>query len=138
ALVNTATVAGEEGDPHPEDNTSTVTTTVGPAADLAITKTMGKAQAGRPLTYTLAVTNKGPSASSAVTVKDTLPAGTTFKSATPSQGTCSASGQTVTCQLGALASGGSAQVSITVEVSATATGSIRNVASVEGPEPDPD
>jgi uncharacterized repeat protein (TIGR01451 family) len=29
-------------------------------------------------------------------------------------------------------------VSITVEVAATATGSIRNVASVEGPEPDPD
>jgi large repetitive protein len=138
SLVNTATVAGEEGDPHPEDNSGTVNTTVGPAADLAITKTMGKAQAGQPLTYTLAVTNKGPSASSAVTVKDTLPAGTTFKSATPSQGTCSASGQTVTCGLGALASGGSAQVSITVEVAATATGSLRNSATVEGPEPDPD
>jgi large repetitive protein len=137
-LSNTASVTAEEGDPHPEDNSSTVTTTVGPDADLAITKTMGKAEAGKPLVYTLAITNHGPSASSAVTVKDTLPAGTTFKSAAPSQGTCSASGQTVTCQLGALASGGSAQVSITVEVAATATGSIRNVASVEGPEPDPD
>ena len=138
SLNNTATVAGEEGDPHPEDNSSTVTTTVGPAADLAITKTMGKAQAGEPLAYTLAVTNKGPSAASAVTVKDTLPAGTTFKSAAPSQGSCSASGQTVTCDLGPLASGGSAQVSITVEVAATATGSLKNTATVEGPEPDPD
>jgi uncharacterized repeat protein (TIGR01451 family)/fimbrial isopeptide formation D2 family protein len=137
ALVNTATVAGEEGDPHPENNTSTVTTTVGPDADLAITKSMGKAQAGQPLTYTLAITNKGPSASSAVTVKDTLPAGTTFRSAAPSQGTCSASGQTVTCDLGPLASGGSAQVSITVDVAATVTGNIRNSATVEGPEPDP-
>ncbi len=138
ALVNTATVGAEEADPHVEDNTSTVTTTVGPAADLAITKTMGKAQAGEPLTYTLAVTNKGPSDSSAVTVKDTLPAGTTFKSAAPSQGTCSASGPTVTCDLGPLASGGSAQVSITVEVAATTTGSLKNTATVEGPEPDPD
>jgi uncharacterized repeat protein (TIGR01451 family)/fimbrial isopeptide formation D2 family protein len=138
ALNNTATVGAEEGDPHPEDNTSTVSTTVGPAADLSITKTMGKAEAGQPLTYTVAVTNKGPSASSAVTVKDTLPAGTTFKSAAPSQGTCSAAGQAVTCQLGQLPAGGSAQVSITVEVAATATGNIRNVASVEGPEPDPD
>lgn len=138
SLVNTATVAAEEADPHVENNTSTVTTTVGPAADLAITKTMGKAQAGQPLVYTLAITNKGPSDSSAVTVKDTLPAGTTFKSAAPSQGTCSASGQEVTCGLGALASGGSAQVSITVEVAATATGSLRNTATVEGPEPDPD
>jgi fimbrial isopeptide formation D2 family protein/uncharacterized repeat protein (TIGR01451 family) len=137
-LSNTASVTAEEGDPTPEDNSSSVTTTVGPDSDLAITKTMGKAEAGKPLVYTLAITNHGPSASSAVTVKDTLPAGTTFKSAAPSQGTCSASGQTVTCQLGALASGGSAQVSITVEVAATATGSIRNVASVEGPDPDPD
>jgi uncharacterized repeat protein (TIGR01451 family) len=138
ALVNTATVAAEEADPHIENNSSTVTTTVGPAADLALAKTMGKAQAGQPLVYTLAVTNKGPSAASAVTVKDTLPAGTTFKSAAPSQGTCSASGQAVTCGLGALASGGSAQVSITVEVAATATGSLKNTATVEGPEPDPD
>jgi uncharacterized repeat protein (TIGR01451 family)/fimbrial isopeptide formation D2 family protein len=137
-LTNTATVSAEESDPHPEDNSSTVTTMVGPDADLAITKTMGKAEAGKPLVYTLAITNHGPSASSAVTVKDTLPAGTTFKSAAPSQGTCSANGQAVTCELGALASGGSAQVSITVEVSATATGTLRNVASVEGPEPDPD
>jgi large repetitive protein len=138
ALTNTASVAAEEADPHSENNQSTVTTMVGPAADLSITKTMGAAQAGKPLTYTLAVTNHGPSASSAVTVKDTLPAGTTFKSAAPSQGSCSVSGQTVTCALGALASGGSAQVSITVEVAATATGTLRNVATVEGPEPDPD
>lgn len=138
ALTNTATVAAEEADPHVEDNSSTVTTDVGPVADLAITKTMGNAEAGEPLIYTLAVTNHGPSASSAVTVTDALPAGTSFKSAAPSQGTCSASGQTITCGLGALAAGGSAQVSITVEVAATATGSLRNVAKVEGPEPDPD
>jgi fimbrial isopeptide formation D2 family protein/uncharacterized repeat protein (TIGR01451 family) len=138
SLSNTASAAAEEGDPHPEDNTGTATSTVGPAADLSITKTTGNAEAGKPLTYTLAITDHGPSASSAVTVKDALPAGTTFKSAAPSQGTCSASGQEVTCQLGGLAAGGSAQVSITVEVGATVTGTLRNTAKVEGPEPDPD
>jgi large repetitive protein len=137
-LVNTATVKGEQADPESTNDQSTVTTTVGPAADLSITKTMGKAEAGKPLVYTLAITNHGPSASSAVTVKDTLPAGTSFKSAAPSQGSCGASGQAVQCQLGPLASGGSAQVSITVEVAATATGTLRNSAVVEGPEPDPD
>jgi large repetitive protein len=137
-LTNTATVGGHEADPETHNDSSTVTTTVGPAADLSITKTMGTAQAGKPLTYTLAVTNHGPSAASAVTVKDTLPAGTSFKSAAPSQGSCAAAGQVVTCQLGALAAGGSAQVSITVEVAASVTGSLRNVATVEGPEPDPD
>jgi large repetitive protein len=137
-LTNTATVKGKEADPVTENDSSTVTTTVGPAADLSIVKTMGKAQAGEPLTYTLAIANKGPSASSAVTVKDVLPAGTTFKSAAPSQGSCAAAGQEVTCNLGPLASGGSAQVSITVDVGATVTGNLRNVAKVEGPEPDPD
>jgi large repetitive protein len=137
-LTNTASVKGKEADPNTENDSSTVTTTVGPAADLSIVKTMGKAQAGQPLTYTLAITNKGPSTASAVTVKDTLPAGTTFKTAAPSQGTCGAIGQEVTCNLGALPSGGSAQVSITVDVGATVTGTLKNVAKVEGPEPDPD
>lgn len=137
-LTNTATVGGHEADPETKNDSSTVTTEVGPAADLSITKTMGAAQAGKPLTYTLAVTNHGPSASSAVTVKDSLPAATTFRSAAPSQGSCAASGPQVVCQLGALAAGGSAQVSITVDVAASATGSLRNVATVEGPEPDPD
>ena len=51
---------------------------------------MGNAQAGQPLLYTLAVTNHGPSASSAVTVQDTLPAGVLLlDSAAPSQGSCS-------------------------------------------------
>ncbi len=138
SLVNTASVEGEEADPHTENNQSAVTTTVGPASDLSITKTMGKAEAGQPLIYTLAVSNNGPSDSSAVTVKDTLPAGTIFKTTAPSQGTCSAAGQSVTCELGPLAAGASAQVSITVDVAATASGTLRNVATVEGPEPDPD
>ena len=41
-----------------------------------------------------------------MTVTDTLPAGVTFDSATPSQGTCSESSGTVTCALGTLADGG--------------------------------
>ncbi|HYC82196.1 MAG TPA: hypothetical protein VEB65_10445, partial [Solirubrobacterales bacterium] len=136
-LVNTATVKGHEADPETENNSSTVTTKTGPAADLEIRKTMGAAEAGQPLSYTLAVTNHGPSRSSAVTVHDTLPAGVSFKSAQASQGSCSASGSTVTCNLGGLDSGASAQVTITVDVAADASGSLRNKATVEGPEPDP-
>lgn len=137
-LVNTATVKGHEADPETENDTSTVTTTAGPAADLEIRKTMGAAEAGKPLIYTLVVSNHGPSASSAVTVKDALPAGTSFSSAQPQQGSCSAAGEAVTCQLGVLPSGASTQVTITVAVAADASGSLRNAATVEGPEPDPD
>ena len=99
---------------------------------------MGPAAAGQPLLYTLAVTNHGPSASSAVTVHDTLPAGVSYStSQAPARAAASPAGRAVTCQLGPLASGASAQVSITVAVAADATGTLRNVASVEGPEPDP-
>jgi uncharacterized repeat protein (TIGR01451 family)/fimbrial isopeptide formation D2 family protein len=136
-LTNTASVHGEEADPHTANDQSTVTTTVGPAADLEIVKTMGAAQAGQSLTYTLAVTNHGPSASSAVTVHDTLPAAVSYSSSSANQGSCAAAGPAVTCQLGPLASGASAQVTITVAVAASATGTLRNVAGVEGPEPDP-
>ena len=136
-LLNTATVAGNEADPVTANDSSSAPTRVGPAADLGIVKTMGAARAGQPLVYTLAVTNHGPSASSAVTVHDTLPAGVTYSSSAASQGGCAAAGAAVTCQLGPLASGASAQVTITVAVAANATGTLRNVAGVEGPEPDP-
>jgi uncharacterized repeat protein (TIGR01451 family) len=99
-LVNTASVAGNEADPVTPDDSSSASTRVGPAADLEIVKTMGAARAGQSLTYTLAVTNHGPSASSAVTVHDTLPAAVSYSSSSASQGGCAAAGPAVTCQLG--------------------------------------
>ncbi|MBA2592590.1 MAG: DUF11 domain-containing protein, partial [Gammaproteobacteria bacterium] len=40
------------------------------------------------MTYTVPVTNNGPSNATGVTMTDTLPAGVSFVSATPSQGSC--------------------------------------------------
>ncbi len=138
-VVNTATVSGEQPDPESENDSSTKTTEVGPAADLGIVKTMGKAEVGQPLTYTLAVSNHGPSASSDAVVKDELPAGVGFTSASPSQGSCTEAGGTVSCDLGPLAAGGSAQVTIVVSVpAALANQTLKNSATVSGPEPDPE
>ena len=69
-------------------------------ADLSITKSddPDPAFVGDTITYTLNVRNGGPSTATAVQVTDNLPAGTTFVSATPSQGTCSG---TVTCNVAA-------------------------------------
>jgi uncharacterized repeat protein (TIGR01451 family)/fimbrial isopeptide formation D2 family protein len=137
-LTNTATVEGEQTDPNSPNDSGTVSTEVGPAADLQIVKTMGAAQAGEKLTYTLLISNHGPSESSAVTVHDALPAGVTFDSASPSQGSCSAAGPDVTCELGPLAANASAQIGLVVDVSDGAAGqTLRNTATVEGPEPDP-
>ena len=58
---------------------------LGPPADLALTKAASPdpVLAGNKLTYTLTITNSGPSAATGVTLIDTLPAGVTFVSSTP-------------------------------------------------------
>lgn len=66
--------------------------------------------------YSLNVTDNSSDDTNATSVvlTDTLPGEVGLISATPSQGTCSTSGATVTCHLGNLAAGGSATVSIAV------------------------
>ena len=78
-------------DPTPANNTATDDTTVVTSADLSIAKTDSPDPviAGTNLTYTLTVSNGGPSDALGVSVSDTLPAGTSFVSSSPSQGTCS-------------------------------------------------
>src|SRR6266542_4935054 len=99
------------------DNAALQTST----ADLAITKTASPSAGtanGSQLTYTLTVTNGGPDTATDVSVNDPLPAGTTFVSVTPSQGSCSApapgNNGTVNCSLGLVAAPGSATITLVV------------------------
>ena len=135
-ITNTATISGASTDPLPANNTATATSTVGTgAADVSITKTAAsRAQAGLPIAYTITVANAGPSPAQSVVVTDALPAGTTFVSATPSQGTCSGT-STVTCQLGTIINGASATIALTVNAPSTA-GNITNTATVAAAGPD--
>lgn len=89
-------------------------------ADISVVKT-GPAtiEAGGQLTWTVQATNNGPAGATAVTVVDTLPAGTTFVSAGPG---CTAAAGVVTCDIGSLASGASASRQITVLVPGGAAG----------------
>jgi uncharacterized repeat protein (TIGR01451 family) len=80
------------------------------------------------MTYTLTVTNNGPDAALGVTVVDQLPPSVDFISATPTQGTCSESGGTVTCDLLTIGSGGTASIDIVVRPGSA--GVITNSASV--------
>ena len=106
-------------------------------ADLNITKVddIDPLTLGDQLTYTIQVNNLGPDSAEDVTVSDTLPAGVTFVSATPSQGSCGESAGTVTCDLATIASGGSADVTVVV-VPAT-VGTITNNAAVTSSTDDP-
>ncbi len=139
-LVNTATVTGDQGDADPADNTASASTLVGPSADLQITKQgPATAVAGGTVSWQVIVTNKGPSTATAVTVKDTLPAGTTLVSATPDQGTCAAADLAITCTVGSLPSGANTQIAIVARTSAGDVGkTITNSATVTAEQPDPD
>ena len=103
--------------------------------DLAITKDgPASVNTGANITYTLHATNNGPDKILAVHVHDALPGGVTLVSATPSQGTCSGS---VDCDLGALAKGASATITIVVTAPGSAT-TLTNTGTVSGAPTDPD
>lgn len=135
-LVNVATVQADQGEIEKENNHSEAKTTVGPAADLAITKTgPAKVTADGDVTWKLTVTNNGPSTATGVKVEDTLPGGVSLSSAQPSQGSCSGS---LVCTLGTLAKGASAQIEVVTHVPASLGGQkLTNSARVSGEEPDP-
>ena len=82
-LSNSATVAGDQVDPDPSNDAATEATAVDGSADLSITKTdsADPVTADADVTYTLSVTNAGPSDATNVVVSDPLPAGTSFVSA---------------------------------------------------------
>jgi uncharacterized repeat protein (TIGR01451 family) len=89
---------------------------------------------GQPLTYTLAVTNRGSSTVTDVTLSDQLPPDVANVSFTTSQGACSQIGDVITCHLGSLGPGATAQVS--VGVTPLTPGTITNSATVSAAEPD--
>ena len=107
-----------------------------PAAvvDLVLTKTAAPEPVapGGTLTYTLDVTNDGDAPASHVELTDTLPASVTFVSA--SDPSCAHVAGVVTCDLGDLAPGAGAVV--TVDVTPNVEGLITNAASVASAEAD--
>jgi uncharacterized repeat protein (TIGR01451 family) len=139
-LTNTATVASDTPDPDPANNTSTVVVPIEGKSDLSITKTPSVRTIGPngQVLYTLVVKNNGPSDATGVTVTDAAPAGLTLQSAKGGSGTtCGVEGNQATCRIGTLASGGTAQVLVTAQTTASAVGDLTNRATVTGNEQDP-
>jgi uncharacterized repeat protein (TIGR01451 family) len=116
---------------------ATYTATFVPAsADISIVKTGALSTDKTKIAYTLAVTNKGPASASGVVVTDALPINQVqFVSASTTQGSCSGT-STVTCTLGAIANGQSAQVTILVNVPKNKGSSATNTAKVTTSSPD--
>jgi uncharacterized repeat protein (TIGR01451 family) len=150
---NTAHVSGTNFDTNALNNDAAADIRVRPLADLAIQKTAATTLGGSPpqanpgdtITYTLSVTNNGPSDSSSETVTDTLPAGVTYVSDTASSlgggaGCDTTNLPEISCtNLPGIASGGAPvtfQITVTVD---PGNGRVEtNSASVDGPLNDPD
>ena len=96
---------------------------INPAADLAVSQSVAPnpVVVGSNLTYTIVITNRGPSAASSLVLSDALPASVTFVSASSG---CGATG----CNLGTLASGGN--MTVTITATAGAQGVLTNTVSV--------
>ena len=84
------------------------------AADLSLGMTATTGIAGSPLTYTLRLTNNGPATATSISVADTLPAGVTFVSASPTTGTTTNASGIVTWSVPSLANGATATLSLIV------------------------
>ncbi|WKW45969.1 Ig-like domain-containing protein [Myroides sp. JBRI-B21084] len=116
-----------------------VTVTINPqeCADIVTVKTDGQTMyvAGSTVTYTITVTNNGPTAATNVTVADTAPAGTTISSWTGSNGS-SGTGD-VNNVLPTLAVGQTVTYTVNVAVPATMTGNLTNTVTVTSVTPDP-
>ena len=138
-LTNTATVSGPAGvpDPNPGNNTSTVTTIPAAVTDLAVTKTNSQSQyvPGRPVTYTITVTNTGPSFAPQASVVDTLDPAiiasatwTAVFTGAGSSGVSSGSGSL--SEIINLAPGGTAVYTVVAQTRSTATTSLVNTVTV--------
>ncbi|MBV8516276.1 MAG: DUF11 domain-containing protein [Acidobacteria bacterium] len=131
-VSNSATVSSAN-DANNANDSDSVTTTVIAEADLLLSKTgPANAVAGQPITYTITVTNNGPSTADNVIVSDPTPAGLTFVS---NSGACTS---TYPCTLGTLTAGQSATITSTYSSDVSLNGNVTNTATVSSTTGDPD
>jgi len=116
-ITNIASVVSAESDPNPGDNTSSWTTTITPAADLAVNSVTGApnpVNAGQSETWQVVIGNNGPDAASNISVNLTLSGGGTVLTATAPGFTCNttppASAQ---CVNGFIAAAATATITVT-------------------------
>ncbi len=138
-ITNTATIDATNPDPDATDDSDSETTTVTARADLAVTQTDNPDPviANGTLTYTVSVTNNGPSTAQSVTLTDTLPATATFVSVNGgATWSCSQAAGVVTCTRATLAPGAAPNITIVVTAPAQG-GTITNTAAIATTTTDP-
>lgn len=133
--TNTATVAAEQTDPNPDDNSAEATFEIGEGgqgADLSVTQD-ATVHEGGTVDFEIEVANEGPEDASGVEVTDTLPECAAYVS-----DDCEGEeGPPFTWTIGALANGASTSCTMTAEAS-SCEGEQTVVAEVTADQADPD
>jgi len=140
-VTNTANVSSATADPDGNNNSSSTSATVAPTADLAVTKSgPSNVIIGTNVTYTVTITNNGPSNAANVTLSDPAPPNTTWVSATQMTGppfNCVTVPASINCTIATLSAGASATFQFTLNVGANASGSLTNTATASSATADP-
>ena len=133
-LTNLVSTTASNLDPSATNNTATVVNAVGPSADLAVFATgPATAPTGTNASYTIIVTNLGPSAATNVLVMDILSSNAVFVSA--SGGGSYSRGSISWPAVSSLADG--AALSFTVTATLPSAGLVTNRAAATSITPDP-
>ncbi|MFN2222607.1 MAG: hypothetical protein ACK2UH_08655, partial [Candidatus Promineifilaceae bacterium] len=137
-LANNATAASDAFDPNSANNQLSILTAVTTEADMSLSKAASNASvvAGEQLTYTLVITNSGPSLATGIRITDTLPFSVSLYSSSASIGGCTEGGGQVVCTLGDLAVDAGALITLVVDVDQAATGNLTNTAQIGSAVPD--
>ncbi|KUL27679.1 DUF7507 domain-containing protein [Actinoplanes awajinensis] len=118
------------------DNATSVSAAVATLADVGVTMTNTPGVAGAPITYTITVSNAGPSVARGLVLTDVIPSTATYTSA--GGGTCARTAiGTLECQLADMAPGATTTVTLDMTLKPSGGGAVNNAVSVTGSTPDP-
>ncbi len=134
-FTNSANVSGDQTDPIPANNSTSASVTVPARVGFSLSQTFSPTigAIGQYQTFTVTATNTGQDPATNVTLIDALPANSTFVFATPSQGgPASLANGVITDNLGTIAAGKSA--TLTLVVLPTAFSTLINYAGVYSPD----
>lgn len=132
SIDNTGSITVSGGESDTTNNSDTASTALVPEFDVTISKTASTTtpNPGANVTYTIDLTNAGPSTATGVVLTDDIPAGLTFVSGTIEGQSASSDGTTVTFPAIDLADQETVSATLVFTVGVDASGTLTNTASV--------
>ncbi len=117
SVSNTATVSATESDPNSTNDSATITTSISGSSDLSVSiiGSVNPAVANLAMSYTVTLSNNGPDTASHAVAAIQFDTDVLLGATIPSAGTCNTVSDSglLTCDLGSLNNGASANVTIT-------------------------